>query len=218
MPSNELLMRHAHFIASVALVAATVLSGCRTGQQSSTNNASSRTSTARVADLTLPSGTSIDVTLATPLTSKTASAGDALTGSTRNASMVDGRNVIPAGSSVAGTVTSVRPAHKGDRAMLDLGLNSIMVGNRSYRVRGTMESIVAGSTRARNLGAIGAATAAGALVGRAVSGSGKGTIVGALVGGGAATGVVSQTSGWQVTLKEGTPLTFTTNAAVAVRP
>jgi hypothetical protein len=37
------------------------------------------------------------------------------------------------------------------------------------------------------------------------------------VGGGAATGVVSQSKGWQVLLKQGTPLTFTTSEAVAVR-
>jgi hypothetical protein len=37
------------------------------------------------------------------------------------------------------------------------------------------------------------------------------------VGGGAATGVVSQTKGWQVVLKSGTPLTFTTSQALAVR-
>jgi len=212
-------MRHAHFISSVALVAATVLSGCRSGQQVAQNgtNKSNQTSNNRVAELTLPSGTSIDVTLATPLTSETASVGNAWTGSIRNASVIDGRNVILAGSSVAGTVTSVTPARKGDRAMLDLGLTSITVGDRSYRVRGSMESVIAGSTRARNLGAIGAATAAGALVGKAVSGSNKGTIIGAVVGGGAATGVVSQTKGWQVVLKEGTPLTFTTNESVAVR-
>ena len=40
----------------------------------------------------------------------------------------------------------------------------------------------------------------------------------ALVGAGTATAVVSQTKGWQVVLKEGTPLTFTTNEAVAMRP
>ena len=33
-----------------------------------------------------------------------------------------------------------------------------------------------------------------------------------------ATGVVSKTKGWQVALKEGTSLTFTTDDAVAVRP
>jgi hypothetical protein len=207
------------FIFSVALVAASVLSGCRSDEQVAQNgtNKSSGTSANSAAELTLPSGTSIDVTLDTPLTSETANVGSAWTGTTRNASVVDGKSLVPAGSAVAGTVTSVKPARKGDRAMLDLGLNSFTVDGRSYRVHGITEAIVAGSTRARNLGAIAGATAAGALVGKAVSGSNKGTIIGAVVGGGAATGVVSQTKGWQVVLKEGTPLTFTTNESVAVR-
>lgn len=209
-------MRHASLIVTIALVAATVLSGCRSDPQVA-GNGTNNTSSDRVAHLMLPSGTSIDVTLSTPLTSETANVGDAWSGSTRNAVSVDGKNVIPAGSAVTGIVASVRPAHKGDRAMLDLGLSSVSVGGHSYRVGGTMEAVIAGSTRARNLGAIGAATAAGALVGKAVSGSTKGTIIGAVVGGGAATGVVSQTKGWQVVLKDGTPLTFTTNESVAVR-
>jgi hypothetical protein len=206
-------MRHSHFFSSVALVAATVLMGCRTEQV-----AQNGTSTTRAAELTVPSGTSMDVTLATPLTSETASVGTAWTGTTLNALVLDGRNIIPAGSSVAGKVTAVKPARKGDRAMLDLGLTSVMVDGRSYAVRGSMESVVAGSPRARNLGAIGAATVAGAVVGHAVGGSDKGTIIGALIGGGAATGVVSKTKGYQVVLKEGTPITFTTNESVAVRP
>jgi len=60
-------------------------------------------------------------------------------------------------------------------------------------------------------------TAAGAVVGHQIGGSDKGTVIGAIVGAGAATGVVSQTKGWQVVLKQGTPLTFTTSEAVAVR-
>jgi len=77
--------------------------------------------------------------------------------------------------------------------------------------------VIAGSTRARNLGAIGAATAAGAVIGHAIGGSGKGTLIGAVVGGGAATGVVAETKGYQVVLKQGTSLTFTTTQSVAVR-
>lgn len=219
-------MRHALLISSVVLVAVTALSGCRSDQQVAQNDThstsgstspSGRTSVSPVAHLTMPSGTSIEVALATPLSSKTANVGDAWSGSVRNASVVGGRDVIPAGSSVAGTVTGVTPAHKGDRAMLDLGLTSVTVGDRTYRVRGSMESVIAGSTRARNLGAIGAATAAGAIVGHAIGGSGRGTLIGAIVGGGAATGAVSQTQGYQVVLKEGTPLTFTTSEALAVR-
>jgi hypothetical protein len=207
-------MRHAPFVFSAALTAATLLSGCRDDQQVAHNGTNQRSSNR--AELTLPAGTSIDVTLDTRITSETASTGDAWTGSTRTASVVDGRNIIPAGCSVAGTVSGVTPAHKGDRAMLNLALASISVDGHTYRVQGSTGAVIAGSTRARNLGAIAGATAVGAVVGHAVGGSTKGTLIGAVIGGGAATGVVSQTRGYQVVLIAGTPLTFTTAASVAV--
>lgn len=208
-------MRYAPFISGVALLAATVLSGCRSDDavtQGDTNQSDTKNY------LSLPSGTSIDITLSTPLTSETAGIGTAWTGSTRSAAVVDGRNVIPAGSSVAGTVTTVKAARKGDRAMLDLGLSSITVAEHRYSVNGSTEAIIAGSTRARNLGAIAGSAAGGALIGKAVSGTGTGAVIGGVIGGGVATGVVAASDGYQVVLKEGTPLTFTTNEAVAVRP
>lgn len=213
-------MRHACLAALVA--AATLLTGCRGGQ--ATQDAarvpagtSAGAGSARASDLILPSGTSLDVTLATLLTSENASVGDAWAGSTRHETVLEGHDVIPAGSAVTGTVTSVTPARRGDRAMLDLGMRSVTVDGHEYRVRGEMESVTAGSTRARNLGAIGASTVAGAVAGHAIGKSDRGTILGGLIGAGAAAGVVSQTRGWQVVLKSGTPLTFTTQEAVAVR-
>ena len=208
-------MRHNAFVLSAALVAATLLSGCNEQQVAAKNGTTQ--STPKRAELTVPAGTSIDVTLDTRITSETAGVGDAWTGSTRTASIVDGREVIPAGSTVVGTVAAVTPAKKGDRAMLDLVMASVNVDGRSYHLRGSTEAVIAGSTRARNLGAIAGGTAAGAVVGQAVGGSTKSTVIGAVIGGGAATGVVSQTKGYQVVLKQGTPLTFTTGAPVAVR-
>lgn len=209
-------MRHAHLIFSAALVATAFLTGCKS-DNTSTAMAGGTTTTSRSSDLMLPSGTIIDVALGTELSSKTAGVGSSWSGTVRNALVVDGRTVVPAGSSIAGTVTSVTPAHKGDRAMLDLGLTSMTVGAHSYQVHGGMESVVAGSTRARNLGAIGAAAVVGAIVGHQVGHSGKGTVIGGLVGAGAATAVVAGTDGYQVELKAGTPLTFTTSQSVAVR-
>jgi len=208
-------MRHPSFLLSAALVAAVLLSGCN--EQQVAQNGTTKQEAPKRAELTVPAGSSIDVTLDTRLTSETASVGDAWNGSTRTAAMVDGRQVIPAGSPVVGTITGVTPAKKGDRAMLDLALASVTVDGHSYHMRGSTEAVIAGSTRARNLGAIAGATAAGAVVGQAIGGSTKSTVIGAVIGGGAATGVVSQTKGYQVVLKEGTPLTFTTGAAVAVR-
>ncbi|HET9325947.1 MAG TPA: hypothetical protein VFQ05_04175 [Candidatus Eisenbacteria bacterium] len=119
---------------------------------------------------------------------------------------------------MSGTIIGAKAAEKGDRAMLDLGLTSITVAGHRYMVHGSTEAIIAGSTRARNLGAIAGSAAAGALIGNAVSGSTKGTVIGGVIGGGAATGVVAASDGYQVVLKSGTPLTFTTNESVAVRP
>jgi hypothetical protein len=217
-------MRRSNWITILALIAVAAVFGCKSDQQvaqgSSTTSGSSSNSgySTRVADMNLPSGTSIDVSLGTNLSSESASVGDAWTGTVAQAVVLNGRTVAPAGSVAGGTVTGVKPARKGDRAMLDLGLSSFTVGDRTYRVHGTTEAVIAGSPRARNLGVIGAATAAGAIIGHAIGGSGKGTVIGAIVGGGAATGAVSQTKGWQVVLKQGTALTFTTNEAVAVRP
>ena len=210
-------MRFTPLITISALLAVAVLSGCRSDEPLAQNAASVGNRSPHVDTVTLPSGSTIDVTLSTPLSSETTNVGAAWSGTIRNSSMREGRDLIPVGSSVSGTVTGVTPAKKADRAMLDLALTSVTANGRSYPMSGSMESVVAGSTRARNLGAIGAAAAAGALVGHAITGSGKGTVVGAVVGGGAATGAVSQTKGWQVVLPEGTELTFTTNEAVAVR-
>jgi hypothetical protein len=106
---------------------------------------------------------------------------------------------------------------KGDRAMLDLKLSSILINGHNYPVSGGMEAVIAGSTRARNLGAIAGSAAGGALIGKAATGTGKGALIGGVIGGGVATGVVAASDGYQVELKTGTPLTFTTSSAIAVR-
>lgn len=215
-------MRHSIFISAAALLVIAALSGCNEDQtaQNATGNSSgggSSNNNNNAASMTLPSGSAIDVTLNTTISSKDANVGDSWSGTVRNAAFIDGRTLVPAGSAVSGTVTSVKAAHKGDRAMLDLGMHSFTVDGRDYRVHGSMESVEAGSTRARNLGAIAGSAAAGALVGQAVGGSTKSTVIGAVVGGGVATGVVAKSDGYQVVLKPGVALTFTTNESVAVR-
>ena len=195
----------------IALVAVTSLSSCL-GDQKTAENTSDNSNTTHASRLTVPSGTSLEVMVNTTLSSEEARIGDAWSGS-----IITGRDGIPAGSAVNGTVTAAKPAVKGDRAMLELGLTSITVGGHSTPAHGSAEPIIAGSTRARNLGAIAGSAAAGALIGKAVSGTGKGAAVGAVVGAGAATGVVAASDGYQVVLKSRTPLTFTTTEAMAIR-
>jgi hypothetical protein len=101
--------------------------------------------------------------------------------------------------------------------MLDLGLSSITVDGRRYAVHGGTAAVIAGSPRARNLGAIAGGAAAGAIIGKAVSGSKQGTLIGGIVGGATAGKVVADSRGYQVVLKPGMTLTFTTSESVRVR-
>ena len=167
--------------------------------------------------ITVASGTAITVTLNSAISSQTAQVGDTWSGVVAENVNVGEKTVIPAGSTVSGTVTDVKPAKTGDRAMLDLAVDGMTVEGSSYKVHATTEAVIAGSTRARNLGAMAGGAAAGALIGRAVGGSGKGALIGGLIGGAAAGGAVAASKGYQVVLKEGTKITFNTSEAVAIK-
>ena len=170
-----------------------------------------------VSGFTVPAGTPLSVAVNTGLNSKTAVAGQTWTGEMTEDVYAGERLAIPAGSPVRGTVLVSEPAVRGSRARLQLALSSVNVRGRSYTLRGASESVVAGSPRVRNVGAIAGGTAAGALIGRAVSKSTKGTVIGAVVGGSAATAAVAASKGYQADIDPGTRLSFTTSRSVTVR-
>jgi hypothetical protein len=99
-------------------------------------------------------------------------------------------------------------AEKGSRAFLVQRVTSIEANGRTNEISATADSLIAGSTRKRNIGAIAGSAAAGALLGKAVGGSNKGALIGGLLGGAAATGVVANTKGFQVELEKGKELVF----------
>ncbi len=165
----------------------------------------------------VPSGTGLTVVFSTDVSSKDAKAGDSWTGTLKEAVIVGDRVVFPAGSVVHGVVRDAKPAKKGDRAMLDLGVTGIESHGEVVDVAGGAEPIVAGSTRARNLGAIAGSAAAGALIGKAVGGGGKGALIGGLLGGAAAGAGVATSSGYQVEMKAGKEMPFTVSKDVRVR-
>lgn len=167
--------------------------------------------------VTIPAGTPIKVTVNAQINSETAQAGDAWQGVVAAPVVVGTAAPIPAGSTVHGVVRGVAPAAKGARAFLLLAVTSIEVNGKSYEIGAGTDSIIAGSTRARNLGAIAGGAAAGALIGKAVGGGGKGALIGGLIGGAATTAGVAASKGYQVVLKEGTELTFSTREVETIR-
>lgn len=193
------------------IMALPLLSGCREGEG---RYADGGGFAPRVA---LASGTHMTVRLTSSVSSETARVGDSWSGVVVHPVRAGGREVLPAGTGVRGTVTGAQEARRGSRAMLDVAIEEVVVDGRPWSLPAVTDPVIAGSPRARNLGAIAGGAAAGALIGKAVGGDGKDAAIGGLIGGAAATGVVAQTKGYQVVFKPGTVLEFTVSEDVAMR-
>jgi hypothetical protein len=167
--------------------------------------------------VTIPSGTPIQVTVDAQISSESAQAGDTWTGQVKEPVVIGTAAPIPAGSVVTGVITGAEPAARGSRAFLALAVRSVTVNGVEHSIGAGTDSIIAGSPRARNLGAIAGSAAAGAIIGHAIGGGGKGALIGGLLGGAAATGAVAKTKGYQVVIKPGTEITFTVNNTVTMR-
>lgn len=163
-------------------------------------------------------GTGLNIAMNTQISTETATVGDTWTGEIKENVIVGNHVAFPAGSIVSGRITEVIPAgEKESRAKLGLSVTSISANGETHNVDATMEPIEAGSTRARNLGAVAAGAGAGALIGKAVGGGGKGALIGGLVGAAASGAAVAKSKGYQVVVKEGMILDFKTTSDVKIR-
>jgi hypothetical protein len=156
---------------------------------------------------TLPVGTELQVTLETPLSSKTNQVGDAVTARLSQPLMVDGMTAIPEGAPVAGTITEAVPVKKiGGAASLGVRFDAIQLHGETVVINASIQQ-KAKSETGKDAGTIAGATAAGAILGRVLSkhDKTKGTIIGAVVGGAAGTGAAVATKGKEVEFAAGTP-------------
>jgi hypothetical protein len=163
---------------------------------------------AEAPSVTVPAGTELSVTFGAAINSETANPGDSWSGTLSNALTIGSAAPFPAGSTVSGVVEAVQGAAKGDRAYLVLRVTSIEANGSSHAISAQADSLIAGSTRKRNVGAIAGGAAAGALLGKALGGSGKSAVIGGILGGAAATGAVAASKGFQVEVPQGKTLAF----------
>ncbi|HJZ77197.1 MAG TPA: hypothetical protein VKE51_35945 [Vicinamibacterales bacterium] len=152
----------------------------------------------------VPVSTEFDVRLQTPLTSKTAQVEDRFEATT----MVDlqdehGRMLVPAGSVMRGTVTSVTKATRLERkGSLSVSFDQLTIDHRSYPLRATVTQALESEGIRGEAGKIGIGAGAGAILG-AILGGTKGALAGILIGGG---GTIAATEGKDVELPAGSVL------------
>ena len=164
----------------------------------------------------IPAGTTIPVRLDAKVSTENQVRGDTWTGTVSQSVLSNDRVMIPAGSPVEGVVTGAAQGTHNSRATLDLAVRRVTVNGRMYRVNAETEPIVAGSHRAKKIGAIAGGAVAGGLLGNVVGGGKKGTLIGGLLGGAAGYGLTRHAFR-TLQVKEGTVLNFYTREDMVAR-
>ncbi len=170
----------------------------------------------------LSAGTTIDMAATDTISSRTAKAGQPFTArvvdDVKNAA---GQVVIPAGSTVNGTITDVKPApNPHTPGTLTLSVTSLSVRGHTYPIEGTIDSLETihkgrGITTG-DAAKVGAGAVAGAVLGRVLGGNKKGTVIGGLAGGLVGAGVASQTKDSDIVLPAGAHIIMRLTKELAV--
>ena len=168
-------------------------------------------------EITLPAGTTLRLKLASAVGSDTSSVEDAVRATIRQAVVVEGQPVLPAGTEVAGTITAVERAGRvKGRARVAYRFNTLRLDDESYRIQTALLAHQAEATKGEDATKIAAGAGAGAVVG-ALLGGGGGAAKGAAIGGAAGTGVGLATRGKEVRLGPGANVTTRLEAPLTIR-
>lgn len=166
---------------------------------------------------TVPKGTPISVITDQAVSSKNAKAGQPVSGSVAKNVTVGGKVLIPKGSQVKLTVSSVQASGRlSTPAKLYLHLVSVTVKGKAYTFATSSAGRSEKGKGKRDAGFIGGGAAGGAAVG-ALAGGGKGAAIGAAAGAGAGTAGAAATGKKEVEFPAETRLTFTTRTDVAIQ-
>jgi hypothetical protein len=168
-------------------------------------------------EVTLPAGTTLLLELKSAVGSDSSRVEDSIRGELRRTVVIKGAQVLPAGTELAGTVTSVERAGRvRGLARVALRFDSLRHNGEQYRIQTATIARQGQATKREDATKIAIGAGAGAALG-AILGGGDGAAKGAAIGGAGGTGVVLATRGREVRLGPGADLTTRLTAPVTIR-
>jgi hypothetical protein len=168
-------------------------------------------------EVTLPAGTTLRLDLKSSVASDTSKVEDTVRAALRQAVVVDGHTVLPAGTELVGTVTDVaRSGRVKGRARVAYRFSSLRHDSERYDINTAPIAHEAEATKKKDATKIAIGAGAGAALG-AILGGGSGAAKGAAIGGGAGTGAVLATRGDEVRRGPGADVTTRLTAPLTVR-
>jgi BON domain len=170
------------------------------------------------AKVTVPSGAVIPVRLVDAIDSATAQVGDTFHATLDAPVAVDGDVAIPAHYDVEGHVVNAQASGKfAGRALLELQLDRIKVGEKYYNIETDHFKQETGSRGKNTAEKVGGGAIAGAILG-GIFGGGKGAAIGSVAGAGAGGGVQAASKKPDIKLSSEKVLTFTLQSPVTIVP
>ncbi|HYP51930.1 MAG TPA: hypothetical protein VEQ42_00225 [Pyrinomonadaceae bacterium] len=177
-----------------------------------------------------PADTVIRVRMNERSSSGSARVGDRFTTTVTDPVYAGGVEVVPAGSRIAGRVSSLRKAGRRTPGSISVNFYQVQLPNgTSYAINGSLTSLQADDVNSDNEGGvtgrgnrkrdavfIGGGAATGAIIG-AIAGGGKGAAIGAILGGGLGTGARVYEREQEAEVKSGTEFGVILNQSVRLR-
>jgi hypothetical protein len=168
-------------------------------------------------EVTVPSGTALQLDLASALATDTSKVEDPVKATVRKAVVVNGATVIPVGTELQGAVTGVeRPGRVKGKARISYRFDKLRVAGETYTIRTSAVGHEGEASKKADATKIGIGAGAGAVIG-GILGGGGGAAKGAAIGGGAGTGAVLATRGKELKLGPGVNVTTKLTAPLTVR-
>lgn len=173
---------------------------------------------AEPAKVTVPSGTSIPVRLVDAINTAVAQTGDTFHATLDSPIAVDGDVVVPAHYETEGHVVAAQSSGKfAGKALIELQLDRIKVGDRWYTVQTDHFKQETGARGKNTAEKVGGGAIAGAILG-GIFGGGKGAAIGSVAGAGAGGGVQAASKKPDIKLSSERILTFTLQGPVTLVP
>ena len=172
----------------------------------------------------IPAGTTFDITMVTPVDTRTSVVGDKIEGALAAPMTIDGRVVANAGAKVSGEVADIQKAsrHKGedDRAFIAMSFTSLETVDGPKALHATVNNaegkVVAKGTSTRDKLMVAGGAVAGAITGKVAGGSTKSTIIGAVAGAAAGTGAMLMVKGHELTIEQGANVSLRVDKPILV--
>jgi hypothetical protein len=174
--------------------------------------------------IALPAGTQFDVTLTTPVDTRTSNVGDKVEGTLVSALMHEGHTIADAGAVIRGEITELvrasRAKSEEDRASAKFQFTSLQTVDGEKTITATVTNaegkMVAKSTGTRDKLIIGGSTVAGAIIGKVAGKDTKSTILGAVGGAVLGTGAVLAAKGYELEVPAGSTVSLRVDSPITV--